>query len=133
MELLSIVLTNEPGALGKAARTLGDAKINIEALSVDTHSEVGLARVLVAEPAKAVEALKKKGFQAQVIHALRLPLANKPGALGKVCEQLSEAGVNIEFMLGGPASGKASDLLMSFEDFPKAQEVLKALKIEYET
>lgn len=119
--------------MGRAARLLGDAGINIEALTVDTHAEVGIARLLVKEPAKAVEALRNKGFTVQVIHALRLPLTNKPAALAKVCEQLAEAGVNIEFMMGGPASGKSSPLLMSFEDFLKAQEVLKRLKIEYET
>ncbi|MGQ0535584.1 MAG: ACT domain-containing protein [Methanobacteriota archaeon] len=123
--LLSVALMNRPGALADVARALGDAGVNIEALTVDTHSEIGVARFLVSDVDKGLDILEAEGHPVQILYAFRLSMDHRPGALADTCAKLSARGVNIELVFGGASPGsKRGDLIIGVDDFPSAKKAL---------
>lgn len=57
---LSIFLENKSGRLSDVTKVLGNHDMNISALSVADTSEYGILRLIVADPVKAHDLLKKK-------------------------------------------------------------------------
>lgn len=101
VQILSVALKNEPGALAHVATTLGEAGLNIEAVLGDAHTEVGVVRLLVDDPDEGVAALEDAGHPTQVMEGVVVEMGNRPGALGEALQELGRANVNIELVFGG--------------------------------
>lgn len=94
---LVIVPDDQPGVLARLGRVMGDAGINIEALSAFTGGGKGVVHVLVDDHEKALAILADAGFDVRAARRVAVvPIDHAPGALGRACETLSEAGINIE-------------------------------------
>lgn len=96
---LTIGLANRAGTLASACEALGNAGINIEALSgavVDDHPQF---HVLVTDASRAERALIDHGFdilgQRQV---LTVSVENRPGAGGRLLRRAADAGVNLDLV-----------------------------------
>lgn len=61
---------------------------------------------------------------------LTVPLANKPGTLGKLCSTLGKAGVNIAALFV-PDSRRTGKVRVLVENPEKAKEALKGAKIRF--
>jgi hypothetical protein len=98
MPLQEIALTvpNRPGVLAGVARVLAEAHLNLAALSVTSERSRGMVRVIVNDPASALKALKKGGFEAVAHDLLVVHLEDRSGSFLKVLETLAEAKVNIQ-------------------------------------
>ena len=59
---LSVFLENKSGRITEALEALGEENIRITALSVADTAEFGILRLIVSDPEKARELLKKKQF-----------------------------------------------------------------------
>jgi len=94
---LSVFVENKPGKLVKALETLGDADIDLRALSLADTSDFGILRLIVDEPDKALKALGDEGFLVKSNNVLAVVIGDKPGGLATVVRILSEADVNIEY------------------------------------
>ena len=55
---ISVFLENKVGRLAHVTRVLGEAGINIRALSIADTSDFGILRLIVSDPAKAYQVLK---------------------------------------------------------------------------
>jgi len=94
---LSVFLEDRPGTLGEVCRILGEAGINIWALTLAEGVSHGYLRMIVDTPDRAIEILRNSGYLYFEKEVLLLELANQPGGLAAVARRWGEAGVNIEY------------------------------------
>ena len=95
-------LENRPGTLERVARALGDKKINIDALSLETVGGTGFARVVTSKAKDAVKALQAVGVEAYESDILVASLPNRPGELARATAELAAANVNLEAVTTTP-------------------------------
>ncbi|MFA9429576.1 ACT domain-containing protein [Egicoccus sp. AB-alg2] len=118
---LVIIPDDEPGVLARLGETLGDAGINIEAISAFTGRGKGLVHVLVDRADDAVQLLREAGFDVKASRDVAVvALPDEPGQLGAACRRLADAGVNIEqaYIAAG------SHLVVVADDVVRAREIL---------
>jgi len=97
VEQLSVFVENQPGKLLEALETLGNANIDMRALSLADTSDFGILRIIVDNPGSAFNALGEAGFLVKTNEVLAVVIGDKPGGLATIVKILSEAGVNIEY------------------------------------
>lgn len=123
---ISVFLENKEGRLWEACDMLGRAGVNIRALSVADTEDFGIARMIVDNPKKAVEALKNGGFAVGETDVVVVEVPDKPGGLASVLEILKNAGLNVEYLycFVGPEKKGAVDV-MKVEEVERAEEILR--------
>ena len=123
LKQLSVFLENCQGQLEKVCRLIADAGVNLETITIAETKDYGILRAIVDKPDEATAALKSGGFFAKEIEVLAV---DKPGALLKILEKTSEAGLNIEYMyaLTRPFDKKPV-MVMSFKDIGLAESLLQ--------
>ena len=91
---LTVQLANSPGALARVAQVLGNARINMLAMSVDG---AGGLRIVVDNPLHAAGALREQHYQVEERDVLYATVPNEPGSLGRVVQLLAAAGINLDY------------------------------------
>ena len=122
---LSLFLENKPGTLAAVCQTLGEAGVNIHALTVSDTVDHAVVRMVVSDPDKAIHLFGEHGTLVIENEVLMIEGDNRPGALVDIAARLGKAKVNIEYayLAGGPRSKKS--LLIIRASNP--QKALKAL------
>ena len=69
---LSVFLENKTGRLNEVTQILGNAGINMSAMSVADTSEFGILRMIVSEPEKALAILKEAEFSVRLTEVICL-------------------------------------------------------------
>ena len=95
-------IENKPGTLEHASRILGERRINLDAVGLETVGALGYARFLTKKPGEAVEALRSMSVEAYQSEVVLAHLPNKPGELARACSALAAARVNVESVVGMP-------------------------------
>jgi len=123
---LSVFVENRPGKLVEALETMGNAKIDLRALSLADTSDFGILRVIADKPDHAYDALSAAGFLVKSNEVLAVVIGDKPGGLASVVRTLSEKGVNIEYTYAFVAHSKDNAyVIIRVDDNDKAIKVLK--------
>jgi len=120
---LSVFLENELGRLTELTRILHENNINISALSIAETEEYGIMRMIVNDPEKAIDALKKEDFSVHTTDVICIVTPDVPGSLNKALTYLSDAGISVAYMYGYSSGGKAP-LIMKVSDPDKAVAIL---------
>ena len=122
---LSIFMENRAGRLAEVVRLLGQAKINIRALSLADTSDFGILRLIVNDTDRAVKALRDAGHTVSLTEVIAVEVPDSPGGLASVLEPLRAAGVNVEYMYAfvEKATDKAV-VIFRFENLDAALTVL---------
>jgi len=94
---VTVFLENEQGRLAAMCRTLADASVNMNALTIADTASYGVARLLVDKPAAAVEALTEAGYRAKLVEVSAVEIPNVPGSLATLLEAFDTAGLNLEY------------------------------------
>lgn len=94
----TLYLENKPGVLAKITDRLGDARVNIEGISVANSSDVALVQMVVSNAAAARRIFKNMNIAFTVQDVVLVPLTNRPGSLARVAERLAEAKININYV-----------------------------------
>lgn len=123
VSLVYAKIENRPGALHHAARALGEKRINVEALALETVGSSGFVRIQTHKPRETVEALRAAGVDAFESPSLMTSLHNKPGELGRAAAEIAAAGINIEAILTTPDHR----LAIRTSDNERAAQILKKL------
>jgi hypothetical protein len=127
---ISIFLENRQGRLYDVCSLLGKNKINIRALTVAETEEFGVLRIVVDEPEKATQVLKKNGFVANLTEIVAVEVGDRPGGLAAILKVLSENDVNVEYVYGFVEKKTDKALLVfRFEKTDKAIAILKKNRI----
>lgn len=98
VQQISVFLENKSGRLAQLTQTLGDAGINIRALSIADTSDFGILRLIVSKPEDAYNVLKNAGFTVSITEVIAVEVKDTPGGLGAVLKLLEAAGINIEYL-----------------------------------
>ena len=126
VEQISIFIENKSGRLAEITRILGDAGINIRALSLADTSDFGILRLIVdnVETAKAV--LKEKGFTVSKTEVVAVEVPDRPGGLSSLLQTLDANQINVEYMYAFvERCGGNAVIIFRFDETDKAIDSLK--------
>ncbi len=117
-----------PGQLGRIAKALGDAKVNLTAFIAYTQQGESPCRLQVSSPAKAKKVLEGLGVRITEEEVLRLTVPDKPGMLGEIGARLGSAGINVEYAYATTAKGaRKVDVVLGVSDLAGATKALRGL------
>ena len=127
---LSVFLENRKGRLQAIVQLLGNAGINISAISVADTAEFGIIRLIVDKVALAEKTLKENGVVFHINDVIAIQIGTTPGSLAQVLAKLNDTNINVEYMytLAEPHSDKAV-LILRFSDPAAAQEKLQGVPL----
>jgi len=121
---LSIFLENKAGRLQEALDVLGNAEINIKALTIADTTEYGIIRLLVSAPQTGYHLLKNRGYSVNLTDVISLSVSHEPGALAKVLAKFSEEKLSVEYMYAFSLGEKAIIVLRT-DNPSKAFEIIE--------
>ncbi|BCA53408.1 acetolactate synthase [Nitrospira sp. KM1] len=122
---------SKPGAIAQVAAVLGSAGVNIKSFSAPEVTGTGKLRLLVADIEGARTALKAAKIKFTEEIALLLSLENKPGALNKVADLLTQARINIRCGYCTPSrEGKRAIVVLTVSNTEKALSVLRGQSLD---
>ena len=79
-------------------KTLGDAGVDLLALSIADTASFGILRAIVSDTDKAMKVLKSEGYTANTTEVLAVIVPDVPGGLASVLALLNDAHVNVEYL-----------------------------------
>jgi hypothetical protein len=125
VDQISVFVENKPGRLAEIATILGDAGVDMRAMSIADTSDFGILRLIVDDPKRAQDLLDSAGCVVSVTPVLAVSIADKPGSLAKVLGVLSGADISVEYAYAF-ITRKQNDAYVIFrvEDNVRALEIL---------
>ena len=128
---ISVFLENRKGRLSEVCSMLGDAGVNIRALTIAETESFGVLRMVVDKPAEAMDLFRKNAVTANQTDVVAAEVPDKPGGLAEVLKTLSDHNVNVEYMYGFVEKNSENALLVFRFDNPElAAQVLREKNIK---
>ncbi len=115
---LSVFVENKSGSVGYIANLLGSNNINIRSLQIADSTDYGILRLIVDDPAKSLELVKKEGYTAKLTEVISVVVPDRPNGLNDLLRILTDNKIEINYMyvfigknnLGAEAILKTADL-----------------------
>jgi len=128
---LSVFVENKKGRMAHIAELMGDAGVDIRALSIADTSDFGILRVIVDRPDLAVKTLREAGMAVTLTDVIAVGMEDKPGSFAKIIRTVADAGIEVEYMYAfiGRTAEKAF-MIMRANEPEKAVEILTAAGAE---
>ena len=125
VEQISIFIENKSGRLAEITRILGDAGVNIRALSMADTSDFGILRLIVNDVETAKSILKEKGFTVSKTEVVAVEVPDRPGGLSSLLQTLDTNQINVEYMYAfvERCAGNAV-IIFRFDETDKAIDAL---------
>ncbi len=95
---ITVFLENKCGRLADVAKVIGDEGINIRAFSVADTTDFGVLRLIVNDPDRTYEVLRREQFTVGVTEVIAVQIPDYPGGLAEVLALMQDAGINIEYL-----------------------------------
>ncbi len=95
---ISVFIENKKGRLAQVTNILGEANINIHALSIADTTDFGILRLIVSDFEKTRDVLKNNGYTVKITDVVAVALENTAGSLANVLKQLEDEGISVEYM-----------------------------------
>ena len=125
VEQISIFIENKSGRLAEITRILGEAGINIRALSLADTSDFGILRLIVNDRENAKIVLKEKGFTVSKTEVVAVEVPDKPGGLYQILRILDSESINVEYMYAFvERCGENAVIIFRFDETDKAIKTL---------
>ena len=123
---ISVFIENKPGMMVKITDALGNAGVDMRAMSLADTQDFGILRLIVDNTDKAIEALKAVGCVTSVTDVIVAELPDIPGAMTKTVRILADNGINIEYIYAfvSQEKNKKAYIVFRIKDTEKACEVL---------
>ena len=114
------------GRLADITGVLARAGINIRALSLADTADFGILRLIVNEPARAMETLRGNGFTVATNEMVALEVPDRPGGLWEILTAVGEAALNVEYMYAFVRRSQENAVVMfRFDEPDRAITVLQ--------
>ncbi len=124
IQQISVFVENKQGKLVETVKTLAENDINIRAMSIADTKDFGILRMITSDNAKTKEVLSSDSV-VNTTDVIAVKMADRPGALYKVIDILSKAGINIEYMYAFTASDAlGAYVVFRVDDVPQAQKLI---------
>src|ERR1700692_1480294 len=98
VEKISIFIENKSGRLAEVTGILGNAGVNIRALSLADTSDFGILRLIVNDRDKAMTVLKEYDFTVSRTEVVAVEVPDRPGGLAGILQSLDNEKINVEYM-----------------------------------
>jgi hypothetical protein len=126
---LSVFIENKAGRVSEVTEVLGEAGVNIRGFSVSDTADYGIVRLVVNDPEAGHTVLSDAGFTVKESEVLCINLPDRPGGLAAILKQVSDAGVNIEYVY----SLISTYVVINVADIDRALSLLKDAPVELVT
>jgi hypothetical protein len=125
VEQISIFIENKSGRLAEVTAVLGEAGVNIRALSLADTSDFGILRLIVNDGETAKKVLKEKGFTVSKTEVVAIEVPDRPGGLSDILHALDSASINVEYMYAFvERCGENAVIIFRFDETEKAIQTL---------
>jgi len=122
---ISIFIENRSGRLAKITTVLGNANVNIRAMSLADTSDFGILRLIVNNTERAKATLVDQGFTVRISDVIAVAIPDTPGALGNLLSVMKHAGLNVEYMYAFiQKNTEQAIIIFYFDNADKAIETL---------
>jgi hypothetical protein len=122
---ISVFMENRSGRLAKITTVLGNAGVNIRAMSLADTSDFGILRLIANNTDKARDTLSDHGFTVRISEVTAVAIPDAPGALGNLLSIMEHAGLNVEYMYAFVQKNMDQAIIIfHFDDIDKAIETL---------
>lgn len=98
IDQISVFVENRPGRLVEITNVLGDANVDMRAMSIADTTDFGILRLIVDKPEAALSALREAEYVSSVTQVVAVRIEDKPGSLSAVLKKLAEGNVSIEYL-----------------------------------
>jgi hypothetical protein len=122
---LSVFLENKSGRLTEVLEILGEENIRITALSLADTSEFGILRLIVSDPEKARELLRRQSFTVNMTDVISVIAPSEAKYYAKVLKILSDINISVEYTYAYSVGDKSIIILRC----SNSDEAVKALKM----
>ena len=95
---LSVFVENRPGRLSTITNLLGNAGVNIRAMSIADTKDFGILRLIVDDCEKAQQVLKDNNFAVTITNVMAISIPDKPGGLAAAMDCLYKDNISVEYM-----------------------------------
>ena len=130
VEQISIFIENKSGRLAEVTEALGDAGVNIRALSLADTSDFGILRLIVDRTDLAKSTLKERGFTVNKTEVVAVEVPDRPKGLFSILQVLDKGQVNVEYMYAFvERCGGNAVIIFRFDNPEEAIKVLTQNKI----
>ena len=124
IQQISVFVENKQGKLVQTVQLHAANNINIRAMSIADTKDFGILRMITSDNAKTKEVLSNDTV-VNTAEVIAVKMADRPGALYKVVDILSKAGVNIEYMYAFTASDAlGAYVVFRVDDVAQAQKLM---------
>lgn len=129
---VSIFLENKLGRLEKVTAVLKEAGINIRSIHLNhTANGWGILNLVVSNPELAHLRLNESGMSAALREIVVVKMADKPGSLDELLQDVVKAGVNFTNAYGRVVNdGDSAFFVIDIQDIPDAHEKLVSVGLE---
>lgn len=122
---ISVFIGNTKGRLAMVTEALTKANIDIRALSLADTADFGMLRMIVDDPDKCADTLKKNNFVVQETEVIAVEVEDTPGGLNRILKIFDVNDINIEYVYAMVEKRKnAAAVIFRVEDHQKAVDVL---------
>jgi hypothetical protein len=125
---LSIFLENKRGRFTEVAKLLGENDINMTAFTVSENSDFGILRLIVSDTDKAIQVLRDNKYAVTEADVICLHCPNRPGALGRAMDIITNAGIFIEYMYAF-SEGDSANVIIRPDNLEKCISALIVNKL----
>lgn len=127
LQQISVFIENSPGRLYEATHALGEAGINLRALSLVDTAGYGVLRLLVSDVPKARRILMERQIPARVDEVVAIEIPDRPDSLAQILRPLLEANLNVDYLYAFTGfSSERAVMVFRFSDNERAVELLRA-------
>ena len=98
LQQVSVYAENKKGTMQEITGILLNEQINILGSVTNDSAEYGIIRMVVSDPQKAAEALKKAGFLCRLIPVLGVEVEDRTGTLNALLKSLESSNINVNYI-----------------------------------
>ena len=126
IQQITVFLENKTGRLSSMCGVLGQAGVDMQALTIADTADYGVARIICSDPEKASEALREAGYRVNVTRVTAIAVDNQPGGLAKLLAKLDDMNVNIEYGYCFSYKGEQAIDVLKIREAEVAEVAIKA-------
>lgn len=131
---LSIFMENKPGRMARVAKALGDAGVNIRALTIAEAGDFGVVRMVVDDTDRGYKVLREEGFTVTETDVLAVEIKDSPGGLFEIANTLGENNINVDYAYAFvTAKAERAMLILRVDDVSGATRVLNEAGVRIAT
>lgn len=124
---LSVFVENKQGRLAEITSIIGEAGIDIRALSIADTTDFGILRLIVDKPAEAEKVLKAAGLTVSLTDVIAVGIPDVTGGIAKTLTAIADKDVGVEYVYEYVArNSDHAYFVMRVADNEKAIAALKA-------